>query len=440
MMRHHDLASLALEADAIVVAERTGGPDEAAVYRVVHVLAGQGLRTNDAIAIYQSGYVIDTTGERRWGAGVRVDAPVSPIAILFLRAAIHPSDSAWSLVPSGLRVFAGGRAYRFEQRSNPGPYVAVPQGRDPEDLQGVATSVQWDRPQLERAIASAVERADRARAAIAARDPAQILTLLPADPVTDLVDVGWHGFYEDRIAIRGFDALIAAGEIDAALDVHARTRGLRHFVAGISDSELLARAESSSAPLPRRIAALSLLDPLLTDDTLRRLIAIAHDADAPPALRVAAIRALAGAAGVSTSNLGWPARRRRLATHVRSLVRELAPRALGSVRVELVACAARWKLLDAVPTEHAIAASATQRDHVVTYHVVAAPGVETTLRRVTLLRRDGTACDAESLGGWSAGDDWSGRIDAVRCSEAVQVRIEVRRGGRDRAWNIPIEY
>jgi hypothetical protein len=132
--------------------------------------------------------------------------------------------------------------------------------------------------------------------------------------------------------------------------------------------------------------------------------------------------------------------RRRLAARLRSLVRELAPSALGSVRAELVACAARWKLLDAVPIEHAIAASATQRDHVVTYHIAAAPGVEATLHGVVLLRPDGTTCDAEALGGWSAGDDWSGKIDAVRCPEALQVRIEVRRGGRDHAWNIPIEH
>jgi len=41
---HYDLASLAFEADVIVVAERIGGSDDAATYRVVRVLAGQLLR------------------------------------------------------------------------------------------------------------------------------------------------------------------------------------------------------------------------------------------------------------------------------------------------------------------------------------------------------------------------------------------------------------
>jgi hypothetical protein len=128
---------------------------------------------------------------------------------------------------------------------------------------------------------------------------------------------------------------------------------------------------------------------------LRCLIAIARDASAPAALRIAVIRVLAGHAGSVTSDPGWPAQRRKLAADLGSLIRELTPRAPGSLRTELVACAARWKLFGAVPAEHAIAASATQRDRVVTYHVAAAPGVEATLRGVTLLRSDGTACDGE---------------------------------------------
>jgi hypothetical protein len=440
-MQHHDLASLAFQADAIVVAERTGGPDNAAAYHVVNVLAGQGLRVGDAITINQASYVVGAEG---W-FGERMDGPIEPIAILFLRyeptrfplALRRPSDPAWWLVHSGLRIIAGGRAYRFEQRINPGPYFPVPQGRDPEDIHGVATGVHWDRAELERAIIGAVERAERARSAIAARDPARILALFQADPV----DATWGPFpgshYEDRIATLGFDALIDAGEIDAALDVRARIRGWRQRAVVIDDTAILARSESSFAPLSRRIAALSLaLFP--SNDTLRRLIAIVRDENAPAALRVATIRVLAGYARFAPT--GWPAQRRTLAADLQSLVRELTPRAPGSVRVELVACAVQWKLDGAVPEQHAIAAAATQRDRVVAYHVAAAPGVQVEYRGVTLLRSDGTACDATNLGGWQTEGDWHGTIDAGWCAEATQARIDVRHGGRDRAWTIPIEH
>jgi hypothetical protein len=448
MLKHYDLASLALIADVIVMAERTGGPDEAAEYRVLRVLAGQGLRTGEAITINQASYDVPAEPESAW-TGERLDGPVEPAAILFLlRPEIHApwshSHPSWSLVPSGLRVFVGGRAYRFEQWSNPGGYVAVPQTPESEAPHSVAPAVRLDRVELERAIAGAVERAERARAAIAAHDPMQILALLPAEPV-DIWKNEWRdgfGFYQDLIAFRGFEALIAAGEIDAALDVHARTRGLRHFAArDVSDSDLLARAESGSAPLPRRIAALSLLDMLPSDDsTPHRLIAIARDADSPPALRAAAIRVLGGESGVLTSDPGWKARRRRLAKEVRSLVRELAPRALGAVHAELIACAVRWKFRHVVPAERAIGASATRRDRIVTYRVVAAPGLVASFKGVTLLRPDGTACNSTpSLESSMSVDEWSGRIDIAHCTEVAQVRVEVRSGGRNRAWTIPVE-
>lgn len=115
MMAHHDLASLALEADAIVRAERTGGPDDAATYRVVRVLAGGGVRAGETITIAQSVYFVDA----RATFAPPLAGPVEPSAFLFLRAGRDPSQPAWSLVGSGLRLVAGGRAYRFEQRSNP---------------------------------------------------------------------------------------------------------------------------------------------------------------------------------------------------------------------------------------------------------------------------------------------------------------------------------
>ena len=430
-MTHLDLASLALEADVVVRAERTGGADDAASYRVVRLIAGRGLRVGDTVTLDQRLYFVDTTGTH----GAPIAGPVEPAAILFLRAGSDRSQPAWSLVGSGLRIVAGGRVYRFEQWSNPGPYVAVPQRRDPEDVRGVATDEHWDLARLEQGVAAAIARADRARAAIASRDPAAVLALMPAEAVAR-DGFGGHA-YEDRIAVRGFEALLAAGHLDAALDVLARTRGARPWSVQVEDAELMARAESSAAPLARRIAALSLLDLLPGDDTVRRLIAIARNDTAPAALRVAAVEELAGYEGVSGSDDDWPRRRRALQAALRSLVHDVSTTGPPSVRTALVACAARWELRGAVPRAHLVAASAVRRGDVVEYHVAAAPGTDPTVDAIAVLRDDGTPCAAEVITGWSSAIERHGRIDLAACDSATDIRFTLR--GRRRTITAPIE-
>src|SRR5690606_8289779 len=206
MMTHTDLTSLALSSTVIVRATRVGGPDEAAVYRVDRVLGGRGLAVGQSVTV-----------DRR----LYVDPPsAAAVAYLFLQR----RGGEWLLVGSGLRAIAGGRAYRFEQRPSPGPYEAVRQGRDPEDARGEEREAHLSQEELERAIERAIPRAESARAAIARRDVAAVLALLPParDPSLPVFDP--LGFYRDTVAHRAYRAFVEAGAIDAALDVHARTR------------------------------------------------------------------------------------------------------------------------------------------------------------------------------------------------------------------------
>jgi hypothetical protein len=137
-MDHYDLTSLALQAEAIVVARRIGqrplGPyDTAVAHRVEAVLAGP-LQPGDIVEVSYGALSFELPGRSRLApdAGPPV---VSDEVILFLEPAgrgrsLPPDAGAplpWWLVPSGLRIFADGLAYRFEQRGNPGPYQPEPQ-------------------------------------------------------------------------------------------------------------------------------------------------------------------------------------------------------------------------------------------------------------------------------------------------------------------------
>jgi hypothetical protein len=424
MMPHYDLASLALESAVIVRAERTGGPDEAARYRVVRVLAGTGLRARETLTIDQSVYRFDANGSF---TGQPITAPLEATAILFLKRG-HDASVPWRLVGSGLRVFAGGRAYRFQQFDNPGPYVALPQRRDPDDLFGDDTSPQLTLAQLEAAIATAVARADRARTAIAARDVPAILALLPPAPV----ETPGFTFYQDRIAVRAFEALIAAREIDGALDVLARTRGLRPwFAEGVHDAELLQRMEDASAPLARRLGAVAIMEMMPSDDTLRRLFVLARDTAGPRELRVAVIDRLAHYEGLSASDPAWPARRRGLERELTALVRNGVRReGDDEVRVALVAAAARWELRNTVPGSQPFALSAYRQGTRVHFRGAARQGSVAESYEVVLVRPDGSACDAPVLTSSMSQQSWSGTLDGARCSDAVRARQEIGPAGR----------
>jgi hypothetical protein len=289
-MMHYDLAGLLLQSESVVVAERIAdAPSKPhhGSYQVLKVLRGPA-KVGAVLELYDG--LFDRAG---------IDREV----VLFLA----PSGG---LVSSGMRVFIGGRAFRFEQWSNPGGWHMVPQGDDPIDQW--RPTPQLDRPGLDKAIAAAAKRIAAFDAAILERDPAvrraAVLALF-APPGTGRSNPA--GFYYDLLAERARTALGTAGDIEGALLVAMRDRGTgwrRSDFAPVAD--LLAIAADGKRAVDLRITALTYARDRLADDAanLRAVVTLVDDAD--PRMRAAAVE-LGG--GVTQSFSSDAAYNRRIA-------------------------------------------------------------------------------------------------------------------------------
>jgi hypothetical protein len=267
MMRHHDLSSLALESDAIVLARVTG------------VRSGEGLRRIHTHVVVESlvgelaaGEVIELDyGALRLAPGWENEAVWTPEdeVVLFLRRA-EQGEQPWRLVGSGLRIFVDDITYRFEQHSNPGPYAPVPQGDDPydvfEDPRG--------REPLTRAAFELELRAAIERAAAVRRDLAAIESPEARARLLEVVGPAWGtdddepcvldgtAFFEDLVSTTILDALWAAGDTEAFLEGFSRVRGgveVWRLRARPEASWLLASGSERERPLHLRVAALRVL-------------------------------------------------------------------------------------------------------------------------------------------------------------------------------------
>lgn len=283
MMEHYDLAGLLLQADSVVVADRIGVIGELTQYRVVRSLRGT-RKPGEPLELQDRYY--NTSGHT-------LDARV----VVFLRT----SDNKPWVVPSGLRVFEGGKAFRFEQHDNPGPYVMVAQGQDPQD--------QWkDVPQLdlaglERAIADAQKRVETLAAAKSITDSAKrratVLSLFPPPGGSG------GGFYVDLLAGQARVLLADAGDLEGSLLVDMRDRGMTHRARGFAKlADLVAIAKDPTRPTDVRITALEVATrgfDLASDFAALAAITTMID-DADPDLRAAAMAAAAEPAGTMTSD------------------------------------------------------------------------------------------------------------------------------------------
>ncbi|MEI8256793.1 MAG: hypothetical protein WCJ30_14050 [Deltaproteobacteria bacterium] len=304
MMEHTDLAGLAFQSDAIVAADRVGVTAvnqyvSNTTYRVTRVLAGS-LAAGATLTLGDSGCVMDGSPY-----GAAHPLPLDRSVVLFL-SRVQPDPRLppeWRIVPSGLRVMSGGLVYRFEQWSNPGPYVPVPQGHDPEDARGGAPgATPVDLRAFEVMLAAAMARATAMHEALALTDVAtrraRVVALLGA-PVPPSVTTGRPGnFYEDVLAEGAATALATAGDIDGALEARARGRA-GHAWPFLEASALVVRATDGSRPTAVRTAALDLMT--MTSFTVadERAIADVAASAIEPEVRVAAMTFLGGLAGRS---------------------------------------------------------------------------------------------------------------------------------------------
>lgn len=313
MMQHHDLTSLALEADAIVRAHVVGERrvDQYTTFKTLEI--DQSYKGNVAEhSQIELSYGIYSMQKMDFARHADASVPVLGVdQFFFLKRPDHrhrPAPDAgtdgvdrdWYIVPSGLRIFLDGQAQRFSQWSNPGGFVPVPQGHDPYDLFGDPRgAVSLDRAGLEREIAEAMQRAEHVALVLAADDSPsrrQELVQLAATGLDDeLVDTEVGGFYSNVVAQRIVTALAETLDLPLTLQALARSRGipllyLRHpFTA----QQILNAAADKALPLRSRLAALSLAEENLWSD-LRKLpgadaAVIALFSDREPAVRIAAL-------------------------------------------------------------------------------------------------------------------------------------------------------
>jgi len=299
MMVHYDLAGLVLQSDAVVVADRVGpvpvaaGATPLTRYRVVRTLRGT-LAQGVEVDVYDQ--IFNTRGHT-------IDARV----VVFLES----SRGTRQIVPSGLRVVEAGKVFRFEQHDNPGPYVMVPQNKDPQDNWG-AGGAQLDLAGLELAIAGAAKRVDALAAARSEQDPAKrraaVLALFTAGAKAS----SSSGFYLDQLAHDARSMLASLGDLEGALLVELRDRsaaGLHGDYASLAD--LLAIARDAARGVELRASAITVAarhNQLYRDGAaIRALIALTGDPS--PRVRAAAVEAAARPAHVTT---GDPAEQRKL--------------------------------------------------------------------------------------------------------------------------------
>jgi hypothetical protein len=309
MLAHFDLAGLALQADAIVVAVRVGpvpgaGGQVETRYRVVRTIRGAAAPGQE-LDLYDSLYSLDQHA-------------VEPEVVLFV--ARH--DGKPYIVSSGMRVVERGKVFRFEQWSNPGGYVMVPQGHDPQDnwQAGVTPIAKAD---FDRELAAAIRRADALVAGKTERDPsrrrAQLLALLAAPGAA----APSTGFYEDAIANEVQHALADAGDLEGAAMASLRDRTFTDFGRSYGTTAgWLALAADATKPAELRATAIAMAsrqsDYDANDAAIHATIALL--ADPAPAIRAAAIAAVAHAADVITSDAPEQAKINQLGRESRAAV------------------------------------------------------------------------------------------------------------------------
>lgn len=252
LLPHEDINSLAFESDAIVrfskVSERSVAPyTKVTTVRIEKVYAGSGLTPGQLVDLSLDSYRF----EPMWGWP---DKPphVSSEIIGFLE---RSGEATLRVLPSGLRIFVDGRAFRFAQESNPGLYGPIPgEGKG-----------QYDLVAFEQLLSRAMTRAVAVRRALASVPSAtrteELLAFLPrhGEPEDRDIDFG-----HDQVGAAIFAAILADSSDAAflrALDVRARAPRLEpsSLNAALSLERLVAAALDARLERHRRIAAIRLI-------------------------------------------------------------------------------------------------------------------------------------------------------------------------------------
>src|SRR5262245_1334057 len=123
MMEHYDLASLWQMSDEVILADEVFFPSSAAwsvtrTYQATKVYKGS-LKVGDNVEVFNDAYDLNLPRSYSVSAGgeVKTLEPPTPETRVFLfLVAPRRGVSGYQKVPSGMRLIADGRVYRFEQQ------------------------------------------------------------------------------------------------------------------------------------------------------------------------------------------------------------------------------------------------------------------------------------------------------------------------------------
>jgi len=307
LIPHTDLASTAYEASDVVRAtwrsSRTDGGVRVGTYRVERVFTG-GLAVGADVEV-ADGNVAEPQG--------------TPPPDRYLALAPAVEGERRRLATSGMRVVIDGRVWRFEQRSNPGLEVPVPQGDALADGRGDASGAREGvtPARFEAMLADAIARAAalrELRTRWPADAPARMEALLLPAPARDT-----DGGYRDGFTLAAVSALFEHRRLDDGLALVARNAhddGLRRALEGaVPVAELVARAQARERT-SLRVAALRLLRAACTDGDPAADAVVALLADPDAVVREAAASNLGQVFHTTVSGDGaaaFAARRERIA-------------------------------------------------------------------------------------------------------------------------------
>lgn len=314
MMPHYDMVSLALEADAIVrgrvVGERR--QDQWTTFKTIEIVrAYKGpLKVGDRVELSYDLYSMRPIFEGAEPADAG-RPELGPDIVFFLASGrrgrmfmvggppiwqprggenLDPASIKWSIVPSGVRTFLGGKAQQFVQWSNPGGYGPVRQ--EAEDGSGDGL----DLPGLERELDRASARADAIRAALEAPDaPSRRDRLVELAAGGESAEEEEMFFYDNRAGTYIVETLAQLEDLPRTLLAASRARGasLARAASPFASSALFDVAAASRWALPVRLAAIALLETQWSElrkekDSDRRVIGLMSDPE--PQVRAAILR------------------------------------------------------------------------------------------------------------------------------------------------------
>jgi hypothetical protein len=267
IMQHYDLESLALQAKSIVLAESDFhfslvDGSKMTAFKVIKAFKGPLWSGQSILVGGLDSYVLDLNFESSpFGQKLEAQPKLDAGTFLFL-------DAEQDIVLSGVRVLSQGKVYRFEQWCNPGPYIPVPQGRNPDDVHGLhATAEPVDLATFEKDLLAAIRRASNLEAAFKIPDAIKrrkmILDLLgPALPFSEPTANTSGRCYSNLFASNAIDVFTDHGDVEGALEAVTRSWNVLggHFRCSLNLAQLLMAAQDARSTIPLRSAALWLIE------------------------------------------------------------------------------------------------------------------------------------------------------------------------------------